>query len=202
MKNMQAALFLAIAFIVVIAVISIWFVLVYNGLVKSDKAVDEAKAQMEIVLQRRLDLVPNLVETVKAYAVHERETLVAVTKARSEAEGVLKGISSKKYLSKEDAVALAASQSHLMSRLRSLFAVVEKYPDLKASQNFLALQDQLEGTENRIAIARQRYNYAARVYNAKITVFPGNIVAPIFGFQEKPYFEAEEKAQESVRVRF
>ena len=202
MKGGQVALFLVITMIVIIAVLGFWFIWVYNGLVKSEKAVEEAGAQIETVLQRRLDLIPNLVETVKGYAQHEREVLVAVTQARENAQGVLEEISGKKSLEEKDITALAASQSNLTSALKNLFALVENYPDLKASQNFLALQDQLEGTENRISVARQRYNYAARVYNTKINVFPGNIVAPVFGFEEKDYFEAKEEAQEPVKVKF
>ncbi len=202
MKRGQVALFVAITLIVIVALIGVWFIFVYNGLVKSDKAVDEAKGQIETVLQRRLDLIPNLVETVKGYAAYEKGALTAVTQARTNAQRVLKEISSKKSIGKEDFAALTASQSNLMGTLKSLFALVENYPDLKASQNFLALQDQLEGTENRIAVARERYNYAVRIYNTKITVFPGNIIAPVFGFEEKGYFEAKEKAEEPVKVRF
>ena len=163
---------------------------------------EEAKAQIETVIQRRLDLIPNLVETVKGYAQHEREVLLKVTQARAKAQTLLEKISSKKSLTKEDLAALSASQSELTRTLKSLFALVENYPDLKASINFLALQDQLEGTENRIAVARQRYNYAVRIYNTKIKTFPGNIIAPMFGFEEKDYFEAKNEAEEPVKVRF
>jgi len=201
MRKGQAALFLVITLIAIVAIVGVWFILVYNGLVKSEKAVEEAKAQIETVLQRRLDLIPNLVETVKGYAAHEREVLIAVTQARSKAQGILEEVSRKKSLGKEDFTALAASQSDLTGTLKSLFALVENYPDLKASSNFLALQDQLEGTENRISVARQRYNYATRIYNMKITIFPGNILAPMFGFEEKGYFEAKEKAKETPKVK-
>jgi len=198
----QVGLFLIIGLIIILGVFGIGLILTYNSLVKSEKAVEEAKAQIETVIQRRLDLIPNLVETVKGYAQHEREVLLKVTQARAKAQGLLEKISSKKSLTKEDFIALSASQSELTKTLKSLFALVENYPDLKASTNFLALQDQLEGTENRIAVARQRYNYAARIYNTKIETFPGNIIAPMFGFGEKNYFEAKNEAKEPVKVRF
>ena len=198
----QVGLFLIIGLIVILGVFGIGLILTYNSLVKSEKAVEEAKAQIETVIQRRLDLIPNLVETVKGYAQHEREVLLKVTQARAKAQGLLEKISSKKSLSKEDLTTISASQSELTKTLKSLFALVENYPDLKASTNFLSLQDQLEGTENRIAVARQRYNYAARIYNTKIKTFPGNIIAPMFGFTQKPYFEAKEEATEPVRVKF
>ena len=198
----QVGLFLIIGLIVILGVFGIGLILTYNSLVKSEKAVEEAKAQIETVIQRRLDLIPNLVETVKGYAQHEREVLLKVTQARAKAQGLLEKISSKKSLSKEDLTTISASQSELTKTLKSLFALVENYPDLKASTNFLALQDQLEGTENRIAVARQRYNYAARIYNTKIKTFPGNIIAPMFGFGKKNYFEAKEEATEPVRVKF
>ena len=198
----QVTLFLIIGLIVILGVFGIGLILTYNSLVKSEKAVEEAKAQIETVIQRRLDLIPNLVETVKGYAQHEREVLLKVTQARAKAQTLLGKISSKKSLSKEDFIALSASQSELTKTLKSLFALVENYPDLKASTNFLSLQDQLEGTENRIAVARQRYNYAVRIYNTKIKTFPGNIIAPMFGFGEKDYFKAKEEATEPVRVKF
>ena len=198
----QVTLFLIIGLIIILGVFGIGLILTYNSLVESEKAVEEAKAQIETVIQRRLDLIPNLVETVKGYAQHEREILLKVTQARAKAQTLLEKISSKKSLTKEDLAALSASQSELTKTLKSLFALVENYPDLKASINFLALQDQLEGTENRIAVARQRYNYAVRIYNTKIKTFPGNIIAPMFGFWEKDYFEAKNEAEEPVKVRF
>ena len=198
----QVGLFLIIGLIVILGVFGIGLILTYNSLVKSEKAVEEAKAQIETVIQRRLDLIPNLVETVKGYAQHEREVLLKVTQARAKAQTLLEKISSKRSLTKEDLTAISASQSELTKTLKSLFALVENYPDLKASTNFLALQDQLEGTENRIAVARQRYNYAVRIYNTKIDTFPGNIIAPMFGFGEKNYFEAKNEAEEPVKVRF
>ena len=198
----QVVLSLVIVLIVILAAVSVVLIMTYNGIVKSEKAVEEAKAQIEAVLQRRLDLIPNLVEIVKGYAQHEKETLIAVTKARSDAQDILQEIGEKKSLSKEDMQVLAASQSALAKTLKTLFALVENYPDLKASTNFLALQDQLEGTENRISVNRQRYNYEVRMYNTKIATFPGIIIAPAFGFTEKASFEAKEEAQEPVRIKF
>jgi len=198
----QVVLSLVVVIVVIMSVIGILLITTYNGIVKSEKAVEEAKAQIETVLQRRLDLIPNLVETVKGYAQHEREVLIAVTKARGDAQDILQKIEKKKSLSKEDMQGLATSQSTLTKTLKTLFALVENYPDLKASTNFLALQDQLEGTENRISVARQRYNYEVRIFNSKISTFPGVIIAPMFGFTEKASFEAKEEAGEPVKVKF
>lgn len=135
----------------------------YNGLVKAEKQVEEAKAQIEVASQRKLDLIPNLVETVKAYARHEKETLTAVAAARSNVQNVLNGIVMDKSISKDQMTKLAASESELKGNLTSLFALAENYPSLKANTNFVTLQDQLEGTENRISVARHRYNYSVRI---------------------------------------
>lgn len=187
---------------IVVILLAIVLIVTYNGIVKSDKAAEEAKAQIETVLQRRLDLIPNLVETVKGYAQHEQETLEALTKIRSRVYYILQEVAAKKSLSKEDMEALAASQTEMTKSLKTIFALAENYPDLKASSNFLALQDQLEGTENRIAVARQTYNYAVRMFNTKIDTFPGVVIAPMFGFSEKAYFEAKEEAAQPVEVKF
>lgn len=187
----------------IIAAAGISFVLIYNGLVKAEKGVEEAKAQTEVLYQRRMDLIPNLVETVKGYAEHEKQTFLAVVEARNKAQGVLEEISTEKSLSKKQMAKLSASQSELTSVLKTLFALAEDYPDLKASDNFLTLQDQLEGTENRISVARLRYNSAVKLYNARVATFPRNIVAFMFGFEENPdYFEAVEEAKEPVEVKF
>jgi LemA protein len=189
--------------VVIIAVLCVSSVSMYNGLVKADKGTAEAKAQVETVCQRRLDLIPNLVETVKGYAGHEQATLVAVTAARSRAQGVLDEVKGQELLSKEQMLKLAASESKLATVMKRLFALAENYPDLRASTNFLTLQDQLEGTENRISVARQRYNSAIRFYNTNVAMFPKNIVASVFGFEENDnYFEAAEGAKEVVEVRF
>jgi LemA protein len=195
-------LYLIFVFIFIIVFGGIVIILNYNGIVKAEKAVEEAKSQVEVVCQRRLDLIPNLVETVKGYARYEKETLLAITNARSNAQGILEKIGKKQSLGKEDLAALTASQSELTRTLKSLFALIENYPDLKASSNFLALQDQLEGTENRISITRQRYNSGVRYYNTKIATFPRTIVASMFDFKQKDYFEASKEAKEPAKVKF
>jgi LemA protein len=197
----QTGMFLAVFAVIVIAVVSVVVIFSYNGLVTSEKAVEEAKAQIETVLQRRLDLIPNLIETVKAYAKHEKETLLKITQARTRAIGVLEGVAKKGDLSKDEILKLQASQGELTSAMHRLFALVENYPDLKASANFMALQDQFEGTENRIAAARQRYNLAVRYFNAKIERFPGVFLAPMFGYEEKIFFEAKREAAEPVKAK-
>jgi len=198
----QTGIFAAVFVLIVVAVVFVIVIFSYNGLVTSEKTVDEAKAQIETVLQRRLDLIPNLIETVKAYAKHEQETLLKITQARTQALGVLEGVAKKGSLSKEEILKLQASQGELTAAMRSLFALVENYPDLKASANFMALQDQFEGTENRIAAARQRYNLAVRYFNAKIERFPGVFLSPMFGYEEKAFFEAKKEAAEPVKAKF
>jgi len=199
-KNCMTWLILVV---VVTAIVFVNSVGMYNGLVKADNGVEEAKAQVETVCQRRLDLIPNLVETVKGYAGHEQETLVAVTAVRSKAQGVLDEVKGQEPLNKEQMFKLVSSESELATVTKMLFALAENYPDLRASTNFLALQDQLEGTENRISVARQRYNSAVRVYNTNVAKFPRNIVASMFGFEENDsYFEAAEGAKEDVEVKF
>ena len=198
----SAAIFGIVFVLIVVAVIGLVVILNYNGLVVSEKNVDEAEAQIATVCQRRLDLLPNLIETVKGYAAHEKSTLVAVTEARAKAQGALKAIQAKG--SSQGAMAqVAATQAGLTTAMRGIFALVENYPNLRASSNFMALQDQFEGTENRITVARQRYNSAVRYYNAKIETFPGVVLAPMFGFSEKEYYEVpDQKAYEPVKVKF
>ncbi len=198
----QGILFVLISFILVLALISLFVIFNYNRLVKKEKTVQEGKAQIETVCQRRLDLIPNLMESVKGYVEHERQTLLAITQARTKAIDVLKETDQKGYLTKETIKKLETSEKELMKALKSVFALVENYPDLKASTNFLSLQDQLEGTENRIVVARQRYNTAVRKYNSKIETFPGIFLAPIFGFKEIEFYEAKAEALDSVSVRF
>ena len=173
---------------------------VYNSLVSSEEKVSEAWAQVENVYQRRLDLIPNLVETVKGYAEHERETLEAVVEARSK-------ITETKFTPEiiKDPQALARfeeAQQGLTSALSRLLVLVERYPDLKANQNFLALQSQLEGTENRITVERKRFNEAARNFNTKIRVFPHTVVARFMGFSRKAYFASDEAARTAPTVQF
>lgn len=187
--------------IIVIAVIVlgafIWVKNTYNGLVKSEEGVDAAWAQVENVYQRRADLVPNLVATVKGYAAHESETLESVTAARSRATQVTVS-----DLSEENIEKFNKAQGELSSALGRLLMITENYPDLKANENFRDLQAQLEGTENRIATERMKFNEAARAYNTKVRSFPANIIASMFGFEKKGYFEAQEGAETAPKVEF
>jgi len=163
----------------------------YNQMVAQDEAVDSAWAQVENVLQRRYDLIPNLVNTVKGFADQEREVLTEVTRLRSQ-WGEAKTVPEK-----------AQAASGLESALGRLMVVVERYPDLKSNQNFLRLQDELAGTENRVAVERRRYNEAIRAYNTTIRSFPANIIAGLTGFERKDsYFEADEGAQQAPEVDF
>lgn len=172
----------------------------YNNLVTKEEGVNSAWAQVENVYQRRLDLVPNLVETVKGYAAHEKETFQNVVEARSK---ISKMNVSPEILNSPDALAkFQEAQTQLTSALSRLLVVVEQYPDLKASQNFLALQTQLEGTENRITVERMRFNASARDYNAFRRRFPNVVVAGFMGFKNKAYFEAAQDAKTAPQVKF
>lgn len=185
--------------IILIAVI--YSVKMYNGMVQLEETVKEKWSQVENVYQRRMDLIPNLVNTVKGYATHEKETFLEVTEARAKAGGTLK--MSDKVLNDPAAFQkFQQAQSSLGSALQRLMVVVEKYPDLKANQNFLALQDQLEGTENRIAVERKRFNEVARNYNIYIKKFPKVMFARMFGFTEKMYFKSNEGAETAPKVEF
>lgn len=163
---------------------------IYNRLVTLRNRVDNAWSQIDVQLRRRYDLIPNLVETVKGYAKHEQETLEKVVQARQMAIDA----SSVKEQSQ--------AENMLTSTLRSLFAVAEAYPDLKANQNFLMLQEELSGTESKIAYSRQFYNDSVMTYNTSIQTFPNNILAGMFGFAPRDYFEIEEAAKEPVKVQF
>lgn len=172
-----------------------WFVSTGNRLVSMDENVKASWSQVENVYQRRADLVPNLVSTVKGYAKHEASVLEEVTKARAQVGQVqIKG--------PEDLGKFAQAQGELSSALSRLLVVAEKYPDLKANQNFLELQSQLEGTENRIAIERKRFNESAQEYNSYLRSFPQSIVAGSRGFVARPYFQAEAGAQSAPKVDF
>jgi LemA protein len=162
----------------------------YNGLVTERESVDKSWAQVENVLQRRGDLIPNLVETVKGYASHEKEVFEKVAEAR----GRLAGATTPQEAS--------AANAGLTSALGRLLAISENYPDLKANENFIRLQDELAGSENRIATERMRYNETVRVYNTHLKSFPANLIAGFFGFKEKDYFEAEAGAKEVPKVKF
>lgn len=183
----------------ILAIIVLWIAGMYNGFVAAEEEVESAWSQVENQYQRRADLVPNLVATVKGYAAHEQETLEGVIEARAKATQVT--IDPAKATS-EQLAAFQAAQGELSQALGRLLAVAENYPDLKANENFRDLQAQLEGTENRITVARQLFNESARNYNTKIRRFPNNILAGMCGFEKKPYFEAEEGASKAPKVEF
>ena len=171
----------------------------YNKMVEMSESVDAQWAQVENVYQRRADLIPNLVNTVKGYAEHEKSTLEAVMEARAKATSV--NISADN-LTEESMASFKSAQEGLSGALSKLMVVMENYPDLKANQNFLELQAQLEGTENRIAVERNKYNETVRVYNTKIKSFPQLIYSGWFGFEKKPFFKAEESAKQAPKVEF
>ncbi|MGM0467149.1 MAG: LemA family protein [Acidobacteriota bacterium] len=177
--------------IIIVAVFVFVVVGIYNSLINLRNRADNAWAQVDVQLRRRYDLIPNLIETVKGYAKHEREVFQKVTEARS------KAIDAGSVKEQEQA------ENMLSGALKSLFAVVENYPELKANQNFLMLQEELAGTEGKIAYARQFYNDTVMKFNTKQQVFPSNIIANMFNFKEKEYFEIEEPAaKEPVKVKF
>jgi LemA protein len=184
----MAALFI---FLIIIVVIALYVVGLYNSLVTLRNRCDNAWAQVDVQLKRRYDLIPNLVETVKGYAKHEREVFEKVTQARTAAIAA-SGVKDQ-----------GAAENMLSGALKSLFAVAEAYPELKANQNFLMLQEELAGTESKIAYARQFYNDVVMKFNTKQQVFPSNIIAGMFQFKTKEYFELEEPAaKEPVKVQF
>lgn len=185
--------------IVVIAAIAIWAVSGYNGLVSQEENVKSAWSQVENVYQRRLDLIPNLVATVKGYAAHEQETLESVVAARSKATQITVDPD---QLTEENIAAFQEAQGEIGAALSRLIAISENYPDLKANQNFSELQAELAGTENRIATERRRYNDVAKAYNTMVRRFPRNIIASVFGFGQKGYFEADANASEAPKVEF
>ncbi|MDP2914419.1 MAG: LemA family protein [Candidatus Aminicenantes bacterium] len=180
-----------VIFLIIIAALALIAVGMYNGLIQMRNRCDNAWSQVDVQLKRRYDLIPNLVETVKGYAKHEREVFQNVTDARSKAisAGTIKDQS--------------AAENQLTGALKTLFAVAENYPDLKANQNFLMLQEELAGTESKIAYARQFYNDQVMKFNQKQQVVPSNIIAKMFGFKEREYFVLEEPAaKEPVKVSF
>ncbi len=172
----------------------------YNQMVTLEESVNGSWSQVQNVYQRRYDLIPNLVETVKGYAKHEQETFQNVAEARSKVGGQIN--LQAKDLTAENLAKFQQAQAGLSSALQRLMVVVERYPDLKANQNFIRLQDELAGTENRIAQERRRFNEATRMYNTYIRQFPATIIANMSGFTAKPYFEADAQAQEAPRVEF
>jgi LemA protein len=196
---MKSAVKWTVAILCVLAVVVLWGVGVYNDLVSGQEDVEAAWAQVENQYQRRADLVPNLVATVKGYAKHEQETLDQVVEARAKATSITIDPTN---ATPQQLAAYQSAQGELTQALGRLLAVAENYPDLKANQNFLDLQQQLEGTENRITIARQLFNDSARAYNKQIRQFPSNIIARLFGFEKKAYFEAEQGANKAPKVEF
>ena len=188
-----------IIIIVAVALVALWTIGGYNGLVTSEEKVSAQWANVESQYQRRADLIPNLVATVKAYALHESETLENVIAARAKATQVAVDVDN---LTPEKLQEYQAAQGELGSALGRLLMITENYPDLKANRNFLELQAQLEGTENRIAVERQRFNDTAKTYNTAIRRFPKNMLASMFGFEQKPYFAAEAGASQAPRVEF
>jgi len=188
-KKKTLIIVLVMAFIVVGALYS-FFAGNYNKFVKMDMAIKAAWSQVENQLQRRYDLIPNLMETVKGYAKQEKDVLVEVTNARAKVGGA-GNIPDK-----------IAANNQLTGALSRLMVVVEKYPDLKSNQNFLKLQDELAGTENRIAVERMRYNETVKVYNEAIRSFPANMLAGMYGFKEAAFFKVDEVAKAAPKVKF
>ncbi|MFH1010357.1 MAG: LemA family protein [bacterium] len=187
---MKAALVVLLVLIGIGLLIAFWIYGTYNSLVNLDEETKKAFAQVDVVLQRRYDLIPNLVETVKGYAAHEREVLMGVTQARARV-GQAQSMGQR-----------VEAQNELTSALGRLLVVVENYPQLKVNENFLQLQDELAGTENRISVERRRYNEAATEYNKRIRRVPGNIVAGMFGFERAALLEAPEAAAVPPKVDF
>ena len=185
--------------IALVAIAAIWGISAYNGLVKMDEGVNTAWSNVENQYQRRADLIPNLVNTVKGYAAHEKETLEAVMSARSKATQMT---IDPENLTPEKLQEYQKAQGEIGSALGRLLAITEAYPDLKANENFRELQAQLEGTENRITVERRNFNEVAREYNTSIRTFPKPIIAGMCGFDKRPYFEAEEGANKAPEVKF
>lgn len=197
--NMKKGLTALLIVAAVVLGIFLWVKGAYNKMVTADEGVQAAWAQVENVYQRRADLIPNLVATVKGYAQHESETLENVVSARAKATQTLVDPSD---LSEEAIARFNEAQGELSSALGRLLMIQENYPDLKANQNFSELQAQLEGTENRIATERMKFNETARAYNTLIRKFPDNIIASMFGFEKKGYFEAQAGAETAPKVEF
>lgn len=185
--------------IAVLVLLAVWGVAGYNGLVTMEENVSNQWSNVETQYQRRADLIPNLVSTVKGYASHERETLESVMQARSQATQIKVNADD---LTPQKLAEYQQAQGVVTSALGKLLAVSERYPDLKANQNFLELQAQLEGTENRINVARTNFNNTAKEFNTAIRRFPKNILASLFGFEKRAYFEAAEGAEQAPKVEF
>ena len=196
----RRGLTLTIIVVAVVLLLVFWGVGQYNSLVVLDEQVNTSWSQVENQYQRRADLIPNLVETVKGYASHERETLEGVINARAKASQPI--IQAGDGMTQEQLNQFQQAQGDLTSALNRLMVVVERYPELKADENFRQLQAQLEGTENRITTARMDFNNEAQQYNTKVRRFPTNIFAGLFGFHQRPYFQAEAGAEQAPQVKF
>ncbi len=188
-----------ISLVGILVVVVGWVIVSYNGLVTLDEETNGKWAQVESAYQRRADLIPNLVNTVKGYADFEKETLTGVIEARSKATGITVDANN---LTPEAIANFQAAQGELSGALSRLLVTVERYPDLKANQNFLGLQSQLEGTENRIKIERDRFNTSIKNFNSTIRKFPKTIIASSFGFEKKGYFEADQGTENAPEVSF
>jgi LemA protein len=195
MKKISSTLIIIVALVVIV----LWGIGIYNKLVAQEETVNSQWANVENQYQRRADLIPNLVETVKGYAKHESATFEAVVAARAKATQVTVD---PKNLTPEKMQEFQAAQGELSSALGRLLMITENYPDLKANQNFLELQAQLEGTENRISTERTRFNEVAKAFNTAIRKVPNNLIASIGNFEKKPYFEAEEGSEKAPKVQF
>jgi LemA protein len=194
------ALIVVLVVLAIVVGLVVWGVGINNQLVRLEQGVNETSAQVQNVYQRRADLIPNLVETVKGFAAQERTVLTEVTEARAKATGIQltpQTLNDPKAMER-----FQAAQGQLSGALSRLLVVVEKYPELKSNQNFLQLQSQLEGTENRIAVERRRFNEAVRDYNTRLGLAPGSIVARLLGFTPKAYFEAAPDAATPPKVKF
>lgn len=196
---MKKSVVIIIVVVIVVIAVAAFLVAKYNGLVKLEESVTTAWSNVEGQYQRRADLIPNLVNTVKGYAEHESETLQEVVEARGKATSI--NIEADE-LNEESIAQYQAAQSELSSALGRLIAISESYPDLKANENFRDLQVQLEGTENRIAESRRAYNETVQTYNVKVRSFPTNIVASLFGFEKKVQFKAEAGTEKAPTVEF
>ena len=188
-----------IILVAVIAALAMWVISAYNGMVKMDESVSTAWSNVENQYQRRTDLIPNLVNTVKGYAAHEKETFEAVVSARSKATQMTVD---PENLTPEKLQEYQKAQGEIGAALGRLLAITENYPELKANENFKELQAQLEGTENRISVERRNFNEVAREYNTSIRTFPKTLIAGMCGFDKRPYFEAEEGANKAPEVKF
>lgn len=195
----KPATIILLVFVAVLLILGAGACNTYNKMVGLEESVDQSWGEVETQYQRRADLIPNLVNTVKGYATHESQTFEKVTEARAKATSITLNVND---LTEENLAKYQQAQNELSSALKSLLAVSENYPDLKANQNFEDLQVQLEGTENRIATARTRYTRQVKDYNVAIRRFPSNIFAGMFGFSAKPQFAAEESAAKAPKVEF